>query len=80
MHLLPGGGVPRVLGAPSPVPPRLLFFSPLPGQCINLQPWLPALTNRVTPLMRGHPGCRRCRARPTGLSPVGPQWVGAEAA
>ena len=65
------------LGAPSlpgfPV-------SPLPGQCINLQPWLRALTRRVVPLMRGRPGCRRGRARATGLSPVGPPWAGAEAA
>ena len=65
------------LGAPSlpgfPV-------SPLPGQCINSQPWLRALTHRVTPLMRGRPGRRRRRARATGLSPVGPPWAGAEAA
>ena len=41
------------LGAPSfpgfPV-------SPLPGQCINSQPWLRALTHCVAPLMRGRPG------------------------
>ena len=41
------------LGAPSlpgfPV-------SPLPGQCINSQPWLRALTHRVAPLMCGRPG------------------------
>ena len=65
------------LGAPSlpgfPV-------SPLPGQCINLQPWLRALTQRVAPLMRGRPGRRRRRTRATGLSPVGPPWAGAEAA
>ena len=65
------------LGAPSlpgfPV-------SPLPGQCINSQPWLWALTHRVAPLMRGHPGRRRRRAHATGLSPVGPPWAGAEAA
>ena len=65
------------LGAPSlpgfPV-------SPLPGQCINSQPWLRALTHRVSPLMRGRPGRRRRRARATGLSPVGPPWAGAEAA
>ena len=52
------------LGAPSlPGFP----FSPLPGQCVHSQPWLRALTNRVAPLMRGRPGCRRCRARATGL-------------
>ena len=65
------------LGAPSlpgfPV-------SPLPGQCINSQPWLRALTHRVAPLMRGHAGRRRRRARATGLSPVGPPWAGSEAA
>ena len=54
--------------------------SPLPGQCINSQPWLRALTHRVAPLMRGRPGRRRRRARATGLSPVGPPWAGAEAA
>ena len=47
-------------------------FSPLPGQCVNSQPRLRALTHRVAPLMHGRPGCRRCRARATGLSPVGP--------
>ena len=50
------------LGAPSlpsfPVPP-------LPGQCINSQPWLRALTHRVAPLMRGRPGRRRRRVRAT---------------
>ena len=65
------------LGAPSlpgfPV-------SPLPGQCINSQPWLRVLTHRVAPLMRGRPGRRRRRARATGLSPVGPPWAGPEAA
>ena len=65
------------LGAPSlpgfPV-------SPPPGQCINLQPWLRALTHRVAALMRGRPGRRRRQARATGLSPVGPPWAGAEAA
>ena len=65
------------LGAPSlPGFP----YSPLPGQCINWQPWLRALTNRVAPLMQGRPGRRRRRARATGLSPVGPPWAGAEAA
>ena len=54
--------------------------SPLPGQCINSQPWLRALTHIVAPLMRGRPGRRRRRARATGLSPVGPPWAGAEAA
>ena len=57
------------LGAPSlpgfPV-------SPLPGQCINSQPWLRALTHRVAPLIRGLPGRRRARARATVLSPVEP--------
>ena len=65
------------LGAPSlpgfPV-------SPLPGQCINSQPWLRALSHRVAPLMRGRPGRRHRRARATGLSPVGPPWAAAEAA
>ena len=79
MHLLPGGGVPRVHRARSPFPPWL-SVSPPPGQCINWQPWLRALTHRVAPLMRGRPGRRRCRARATGLSPVGPPWAGAEAA
>ena len=65
------------LGAPSlPGFP----ISPLPGQCINSQPWLRAPTHRVAPLMRGRPGRRRRRARATGLSPVGPPWAGAEAA
>ena len=54
--------------------------SPLPGQCINWQPWLRALTHRVAPLMRGRPGRRRRRACATGLSPVGPPCTGAEAA
>ena len=54
--------------------------SPLPGQCINSQPWLRALTYLVAPLMRGRPGCGRCRARATGLSPVRAPWAGAEAA
>ena len=31
-------------------------ISPLPGQCINSQPWLRALTHCVAPLMRGCPG------------------------
>ena len=30
--------------------------------------------------MRGRPGRRRCRARATGLSSMGPPWAGAEAA
>ena len=65
------------LGAPSlPGFPVL----PLPGQCINSQLWLRALTHRVAPLMRGRPGRRRCRARATGLSPVRPPWASAEAA
>ena len=65
------------LGAPScPGFPA----SPLPGQCINSQPWLRALTQRVAPLMRGRPGRRRPRACATGLSPVGPPWASAEAA
>ena len=65
------------LGAPSfPGVP----VSPLPGQCINSQPWLRALTHCVAPLMRGRPGRRRRQARATGLSPVGPPWAGAEAA
>ena len=57
------------LGAPS-----LAGFpvSPLPGQCINSQLWLRALTHSVAPLMRGRPGRRRRRARATGISPVGP--------
>ena len=54
--------------------------SPLPGQCMNSQPWLRALTHCVAPLMRGRPGPQRRRARATGLSPVGPPWAGAEAA
>ena len=65
------------LGAPS-LPG--FSVSRLPGQCINSQPWLRALTHRVAPLMCGRPGRRRCRARATGLSPVGPPWAGAEAA
>ena len=65
------------LGAPSlPGFP----FLPLPGQCINSQPWLWALTHCVAPLMRGRPGRRRCRARATGLSPVGSPRAGAVAA
>ena len=84
------GGPPRrtscqVAGSPGSTgleAPSLSGFpvSPLPGQCINLQPWLRALTHRVAPLMRGRPGRRRRRARATGLSPVGPPWAGAEAA
>ena len=66
-----GLGAPTLPGFP---------VSPLPGQCINSQPWLRALTHRVTPLMRGRPGRRRRRARATGLSPVGHAWAGAEAA
>ena len=63
------------LGAPS-----LSGFPvlPLPGQCINSQPWLRAVTHRVAPLMRGRPGRRRRRARATGLLPVGPPWARAE--
>ena len=57
-----------------------LPVSPLPGQCINSQPWLRALTHRVAPLMRGRLGRRRRRARATGVSPVGPPCAGAEAA
>ena len=39
-------------------PPSFPGFpvSPLPGQCINSQPWLRALTHCVAPLMRGRPG------------------------
>ena len=48
------------------------LISPLPGQCINSHPWLRALHHCVAPLMRGRPGRRCCRARATGLSPVGP--------
>ena len=48
------------LGAPSfpgfPV-------SPLPGRCINSQPWLRALTHCVAPLMRGRPWDRLGLAR-----------------
>ena len=69
--LLTGLGAPSLPGFP---------VSPLPGQRINSQPWLRALTHRVAPLMRGRPGRRRCRACATGLSPVGPPWAGAEAA
>ena len=54
--------------------------SPPPGQCINSQPWLRALTHCVAPPMRGRPGSRRRQARATGLLPVGPPWAGAEAA
>ena len=65
------------LGAPSfPSFP----VSPLPGLCINSQPWLRALTHCFAPLRRGRPGRRRRWARATGLSPVGPPWAGAEAA
>ena len=51
-HLLPCGGV-KGLGAPS-----LTGFpiSPLPGQCINSQPWLRALTHRVAPPNASSPG------------------------
>ena len=77
--LLPGGGVPGFTGLGAPSLPGFPV-SPLPGQCINSQPWLRALTHRVAPLMRGRPGRRRRRARATGLSPVGPPWAGAEAA
>ena len=66
-----GLGVPSLPGFP---------VSPIPGQCINSQLWLRALTHRVAPLMRGRPGRWRRRARATGLSPVGPPWAGAEAA
>ena len=55
-------------------------ISPLPGQCVTEQPWLHALTHYAAPLMRGRPGCRRRRARATGLSPEGPPSAGAEAA
>ena len=75
-HLLPG--VPRVHRAGAPSLPGFPV-SPLPGQCINYQPWLRALTHRVATLMRGRPGRRRRRARATGLSPVRPPWAGAEA-
>ena len=78
-HLLPGGGFPGFTGLGAPSFPGFPV-SPLPGQCINSQPWLQALTHCVAPLMRGRPGRRRRRARATGLSPVGPPWAGAEAA
>ena len=65
------------LGAPS-LPG--FSVSPLPGQCINSQLWLRAITHCVAPLMRGRPGRQRRRARATGLSPVGPPWAGTEAA
>ena len=78
-HLPPGGGVPRVHRARSPVPPLLPHFA-TPSQCINSQSWLRAVTHRVAPLMCGRPGRRRRRARATGLSPVGPPWASAEAA
>ena len=42
-----GIGAPSLPGFP---------ISPLPGQCINSQPWLPALTHCVAPLMRGARG------------------------
>ena len=65
------------LGAPSlPGFP----FSPIPGQCINSQPWLQVLTHCVAPLMRGRLGRRRCQVRATGLSLVGPPSAGAVAA
>ena len=54
-HLLPGGGVFGFteLGAPSlPGFP----ISPLPGQSIDSQPWLRALTHCVAPLMLVAPG------------------------
>ena len=70
---------PRFSGLGAPSLPGFPV-SPLPGQCINSQPWLQALTHRVAPLMRGRPGRRRCRARATGFSPVGLPWAGAEAA
>ena len=55
-------------------------ISPPRGQCVAEQPWLQTLTHYAAPLMRGCPGCRRRRARATGLSPVGPPWVSVEAA
>ena len=78
-HLPPGGGVPRVHTARSPVPPRLSLFA-TPRSVHHSNPWLRALTHCVAPLMPGRPGRRRCRARATGLSPVGPPWAGAVAA
>ena len=62
---------PRFTGLGAPSLPGFPV-SPLPGQCINSQPWLRALTHCVAPLMRGRPGRRRRRGRATGLSPVGP--------
>ena len=54
-------------------------FSPLPGQCVTQQPWLQELTHYAAPLMLGRLACRRCWARGTALTPMGPPWAGAEA-
>ena len=70
---------PRFTGLGAPSLPGFPY-SPPPGQCINSQPWLRALTHCVAPLMRCRPGRGRCRVRATGLSPVGPPWAGAVAA
>ena len=73
-HHLPGGGVPRVHMARSPVPLWLPRFA-TPRSVHQF-----AAVAAVAPLMRGRPGRRRRRARATGLSPVGPPRAGAEAA
>ena len=74
-HLLPGGGVPRVHRARSPVPPRLPHFA-TPRSVHQFAAVAAGAYPLRRPLMRGRPGRRRCRARATGFSP----WAGAESA
>ena len=58
-HLLPGGGVPWVHEARSPVPPRLPLFAN-PRSVRHLETVAAGSTDYVAPQTRGRPGCR-CR-------------------
>ena len=75
-HLLPGGRVARVHWARTPVPPCLPHFATPRSVCYLA--CRQAITHYIAllELMLGCLGCRRCRARATGLLPVVPTDMG----
>ena len=78
-HLLPGGGVPRVHRARSPVPPRLPHFA-TPRSVHQFAAVAAGAYPPRRPPNAWSPGAPAPPGPATGLSPVGPPWAGAEAA